>query len=422
MTETPRPRTLLVISQVYVPDPASVGQHMHDVAVEMARRGWRVIVYTSARGYEDPTAHYPARETVDGVEVRRLPLSSLGKKTIRARVAGGLLFIGQATLRALLAPRGSRMLISTSPPMCAAAAMAVSTLRRFPIVYWVMDMNPDQAVVMGKARAGSAPVRALDTLNRMILRRASEVVALDRFMADRLHRKRDVTDKLSIMPPWPHEDALEVVEHEHNPFRARHGLDGKFVIMYSGNHSPANPLDTLLAAAERLRDRKDIVFMFVGGGLAKREVDAAVAAGAPNIVSLPYQPMSELRYSLSAADCHVVTLGDDVVGMVHPCKVYGAMAVARPVLFFGPHPSHVSDLIDAHQIGAQVSHGDVDGAVRAIEAMCAAAPEARRAMGERAREAVRRSLSKNALCGRFCDVVEGRRAASAAPAAPEAAA
>src|SRR5439155_2433474 len=43
-------------------------------------------------------------------------------------------------------------------------------------------------------------------------------------------------------------------------------LDDKFVVMYSGNHSPCHPLDTLLEAARRLEKERDIVFCFVGGG------------------------------------------------------------------------------------------------------------------------------------------------------------
>ena len=116
--------------------------------------------------------------------------------------------------------------------------------------------------------------------------------------------------------------------------------------MYSGNHSRVNPITTLLQAAEALRDRTDIVFMFVGGGTAKKEVEVAIAAGATNIVSLPYQPIETLKYSLSAADLHVVTLGPSGVGIVHPCKIYGAMQVGRPILAVGPRPSHISDLLD----------------------------------------------------------------------------
>src|SRR6185369_6181033 len=143
-------------------------------------------------------------------------------------------------------------------------------------------------------------------------------------------------------------------------------------------HGPSNPLRTALDAAVRLLDDPRFAFVFVGGGIGKAEVDAVAG---PSILSLPYQPLERLRYSLSAADVHLVTIGDGVVGIVHPCKVYGAMAVSRPILFLGPSPSHVSDLIDSHQIGRQVEHGDVDGCVAAIRLLQEATPAERDVMG-----------------------------------------
>ena len=89
-------RTLLVISQVYVPDPAAVGQHLSDLCEEMVRRGWRVVVYAAARGYDDPSVRYPRRETLHGVEIRRLPCSSFGKRSLAVRLAAQLLFLAQA--------------------------------------------------------------------------------------------------------------------------------------------------------------------------------------------------------------------------------------------------------------------------------------------------------------------------------------
>jgi len=404
--------TLLLISQVYVPDPASVGQHMHDAAAELARRGHRVVVLASARGYDDPTRRYPTRETIDGVEVRRLPLSSFGKASIPVRLLGAGLFMVQCIAHGLFLGGLGRILVSTSPPMAAMAALVIATARRVPIKYWVMDLNPDQMVELGKARAGSPAVRAYDAFNRAILRRSADVVALDRFMADRLLRKLDVSHKLEVMPPWPHEDALEPVAHADNPFRAEHGLAGKTVVMYSGNHGYSTPLTTVLRAALRLREREDLVFMFIGGGVGKREVDKTIADNdPPNIRSLPYQPFDRLRYSLSAADVHLVSVGDSVVGVVHPCKVYGAMAVARPILLLGPDPCHVSDLVREHDIGWHIRHGDVDGAVATLGAIADADAGTLAGKGARAREVVRSRLGKAQLCGRFCDVVERDRPA-----------
>ena len=82
-----------------------MGQHLHDAAREMVRRGWRVRVLTSARGYAEPSQRYPRRETIDGVEVRRLAWGSFGKQSLGARTAGGLLFLLQALLRGTFARR-----------------------------------------------------------------------------------------------------------------------------------------------------------------------------------------------------------------------------------------------------------------------------------------------------------------------------
>ena len=84
-----------------------------------------------------------------------------------------------------------------------------------------------------------------------------------------------------------------------------HGLTDKFVVMYSGNHSPCHPLDTLLAAARKLQARPNIVFCFVGGGSEFQKVKAFARDNSlPNILCLPYQARNKLSGSLSAADLH----------------------------------------------------------------------------------------------------------------------
>lgn len=406
-----RQPTILVLSQVYPPDPAAVGQYMHDAAAELARRGWRVIVYCANRGYNDPSQRYAAREIRDGVEIRRLPLSSFGKRSIPARIIGALSLLFQATLRGLFVPKLDAILVSTSPPMCSAAAWAIATLRRrVSITYWVMDINPDQMVEMGLTKANSPLVKVFDWFNRRVLKRARHVVTLDRFMAERMLRKADIRDKLTVAPPWPLEDHLKIVPHAENPFRREHKLDGKLVIMYSGNHSVFTPLRTVLEAAIRLRDDDRLRFMFIGGGSGKPEVDRAIAEhGLANVISLPYQPLERVKYSLSAGDVHLVVLGDAEVGVRHPCKIYGAMALARPTLLLGPEPSHVSDLVRELKIGWHIRHGEVDEAVAAIGQMLEGDPSELAAMGERARREVDRELNVTTLRGRFCDLIEQDR-------------
>ena len=398
---------LLVLSQVYPPDTPAVGQYMHEAAQALVDRGYYVLSLTSARAYEDPSQRFPKHEVRDGVNIRRLPLSSFGKSSILIRLIGGISFTLQCIAHGLLLRNLKHIVVSTSPPMCPFAAIVLNMLRGTPITYWVMDLNPDQMIELGRASPTSLQVRIFDWLNRQILRRAQTVIALDRFMADRLNRKVDIINKLVVFPPWPLEDHIEPVNHADNPFRQEQGLEDKIVIMYSGNLSIASPVDTILEAAKRVTDLPNLLFLFIGGGIVKKQIDELIAREQPaNIRTLPYQPIESLRYSLSAADVHLVAVGEKVVGICHPCKIYGSMAVARPILSLGPPACHASDILADGEIGWSIEHGNVDKAERVIREIYATTEADRREKGLEARRMIDRKFSKQHLCGRFADVVE----------------
>ena len=398
---------ILVLTQAYVPDPASSGQHLHGAAAALAARGHDVRVLAASRGYNDPGQRYPRREARDGVEIRRIPLSSFGKASTLVRAVGAFSLAVQTIARGLLSRRNDAILVSTSPPLHTIAALVLSWLRGTPICYWVMDLYPDAAIEMGMLREGTLPVRMMEWLNRRILGRAKRIVFLDRFMAARTRLDLDVTAKSAVMPPWPHNDPTECPRHADNPWRRQHADEGRLVVMYSGGFTAAHPLDTLLQAALRLKDDKRIEFFFVGDGSLKREIETLIEQERPpNIRSLPYQPLETLRYSLSAADVHVVSVGNRMVGISHPCKIYGAMAAGRPILLLGPDPCHATDIIGEHDIGWHVAHGDVDRAVDVLREIRSTPCARLLRMGETAQELIRRHYSRDVLRSRFCNEME----------------
>ena len=407
MSTPPAVRRYLILSQVYVPDPAAVGQHLHEVAAALAARGHAVRVVCSARGYDDPGRVYPKRETIDGVTVRRYGLPLFSKASMPLRVFGSLWAMAALFVLGLFGGRAGVVIFSTSPPMVGLLGVALARLKRAASLYWAMDLNPDQLIAMGKLKPASPVARAIELVNRTILRRSTLTVTLDRFMAERINGSGRRPRRVMVLPPWAPEPADRPVPHAQNPFRERHGLSDKFVVMYSGNHSPANPLRTVLDAALALREDDRVRFAFVGGGMEKQRVRAFVTEHRlTNVLELPYQPIAELPYSLGAADVHVVTLGANMVGIVHPCKVYGAMAVGRPVLFVGPRPSHVSDLLDSADIGRGVEHGDVAGAVAAIRELAALPVEAMDTMGRTGAAIVAGRFAHGQLVTRFCDAAD----------------
>jgi hypothetical protein len=163
-------------------------------------------------------------------------------------------------------------------------------------------------------------------------------------MQSRILSKGVTPSKVVAVPLWSQEIQFDAAGR--NRFRADHQIEKKFVVMYSGNHSPCHPLGSLLKAAAWFAHDPAIVFCFVGGGSEFRKLQLLQRrTRCPSILCLPYQPLAQLSGSLSAADLHIIVMGENLVGLVHPCKVYNLLNLGIPILYIGPQPSPVTQLL-----------------------------------------------------------------------------
>jgi colanic acid biosynthesis glycosyl transferase WcaI len=387
---------VLLLNQAFHPDVVSTGQHATDLALALAAAGHEVTVIASQRAYDDSSRRFPPREEWRGIRIIRIGMLGLGKSARWRRAADFASFTANCFLRMLLVRRADLIIALTSPPLISALAAWVVRLRGGKLVFWVMDLNPDEAIAAGWMRADSRIGRLMGSILKFSLRHSDRLIALDRYMAQRLVDKGVPERKVTVIPPWSH-DAVFRDPSGREAFRREHGLDGKFVVMYSGNHSPCHPLDTVLAAAQRLRNDDGIAFCFVGGGSEFRKVrDFAAANQLRNIHSIPYQPLDRLSGSLSAADLHLVVMGDPFVGIVHPCKVYNIRRLGIPFVYIGPRPSHITELSPA----ARFAHGDVEGVAQFIRSA-----DGGHFLGAAARDP-QDDFSQQALLSRMLDVIE----------------
>jgi colanic acid biosynthesis glycosyl transferase WcaI len=305
------------------------------------------------------------------VRIIRVGSSGFGKNSRWRRALDCVSFMALCGLRVVCWPRADVVVALSSPPLISLLGLSLARWRRSRFVYWVMDLNPDEAVAAGWLRAKSSPARLLEWLSRLTLRQADQVIALDRFMLARIAQKGIPSARMSILPPWSHDSEVRYDPVGRECFRKQHNLHRKFVVMYSGNHGPCHPLDTVLEAMRRLANNHEITFCFIGGGTEFRRIERVVAdSGSFNVLCLPYQPLNQLSASLSAADLHVVTMGDGFVGLVHPCKIYNILRVGAPLVYIGPNPSPASEILaeaDGQLLSASLRHGDVDGFVDIIE-------------------------------------------------------
>lgn len=363
---------ILLLNQTFYPDVVATGQYLSELAVTLAERGHQVTVITGRRAYDNPERIFQKAETWRGIQIIRVGSAGLGKGAKWKRALDFASFMWFCFLRLSFLPRQDVVVALTSPPLISFLGALLSRLRGSRFFYWVMDFNPDEAIVAGWLRADSTAAKILESISRFSLRQATGIIALDRFMRDRIVAKGIATEKITVLPPWSQDSDVRFDATGRTAFRKLHGLNDKFVIMYSGNHSPCHPLDTILKAAEKLAGDREIAFLFVGGGSRFAQVrQFASEHSLSNIVCLPYQPMEQLAGTLSAADLHLVVMGNPFVGIVHPCKVYNILRVGSPLLYVGPRPSHISEILQAlngELPCGSAEHGEVDRVIEHIVA------------------------------------------------------
>ena len=366
----------LLLNQCFYPDVVATAQHLTDLATELSARGHDVTVIASDRGYDNPQARFPRHESWRNIRIIRLPSLPLGKSSRWQRALNFASFMIVCASRLLVMRRFDVVVALTSPPLISFLGALFVRLKGGKLCFWVMDLNPDEAIAAGWLHDRSIVARMLKRMLGYSLKLADRTIVLDRFMQERVIAKGATAERVAIIPPGSIDDAVKFSIDGREAFRHEHGFADRFVVMYAGNHSPCHPLDTLLEAALRLKTREDVAFCFVGGGSEYAKVKQfAIRHELSNVKCLPYQPLNELSNSLSAADLHVVVMGDEFVGIVHPSKIYNLMAVGAPVLYVGPEVSHINDI--ATQNGGRFflhRHGDVEGVVASV---CAISEELR---------------------------------------------
>jgi putative colanic acid biosynthesis glycosyltransferase WcaI len=401
----PGPRRVLFINQYYWPDHASTAQHLTDLAEALAGDGHECHVLCARGRYQPGAPRPPAFEVRHGVHIHRVPATSLGRASTLTRMADYLSFYARALWTGLALPRFDAVVTLTTPPIIGLIGTLLRRLKGSRHVYWSMDLHPDASLALGRMSARHPVVARLSWLGDAVYRQADKVVVLGSYMADRIAAKRVRPDRLVTIPVWSRRDEIYPLPRAGHPLRAELGLADKFVAMYSGNLGLAHSFDEFLDAARRLRDRPEIVFLFVGAGPRLSEVRAAQGReGLDNIRLLDYFPRERLHASLSLADVHLISMRHEMTGIVVPGKLYGAMASGRPTLFVGPEHCESADTIRQADCGLTVRQGDADGLVDALTRL-AADPELAEQMGARGRAAFLATYERTPCCTRWSEVI-----------------
>jgi putative colanic acid biosynthesis glycosyltransferase WcaI len=360
---------VLLLNQAFWPDVVASAQQLTMLARRLSERGHQVTVVAGRRGYDDPKSVFKRRETWNSVNILRIQSINVGKRNQLRRLLNFGSFMFACGARLVVLPRQDVVIALTSPPLISWLGAWFVRLKGGELIFWPLDLNPDEAIAAGWLQPASLVAKFLGRLLNSTMRRAKTIIALDEFMKERIVAKGISAGKIDVIPPAADEQ-MDYDGAGREEFRRCHELADKFVVMYAGNHSPCHPLDTLLGAALKLKHRDDIVFVFAGGGSELPGVKAfARSHNLGNIRCLPYQPQAQLPALLSSADLHVVVMGEAFGGIVHPSKIYNILKIGAPFLFIGPDKSFVSKIITANEgVATSARHGEIERVATIISA------------------------------------------------------
>ncbi|MDG2908808.1 MAG: glycosyltransferase family 4 protein [Acidimicrobiales bacterium] len=406
---------LLVITPHLSPDTAPTGVVVSRIVDELGTAGHDVHVVTSLPWYRDHRVEdgwrgrLVRRGSQGSASVVRLQPFAGRKERLVGRAFGFAMFSGTAALAAVAARGPFDAVMALSPPLTLGPAGWVAARRhRCPLVLNVQDVFPDVAIEVG-AITSPRVIRLFRSLERFCYRRSDAVTVLSDDLAANVTAKLGGSSRdplVRVIPNFVDTTTIRPLDRD-TAYRGELGLGDRTVVMYAGNLGHSQPLDIIVEAARRHRDRDDIAYVINGGGVAAEGLHRA-AEDLPNLTVVGYQPADRVPEVMASADVHVVALRRGLSASSVPSKMYSILAAGRPLIASVDEGSEVARVVGEARAGVAVPPEDVDAFVAAVERLVGDAG-ARASMGDSGRAWAQQWASPRSVTDSYVRLVEELR-------------
>lgn len=409
-----KPHIVFVLNYFY-PDLASISQLLTELVMHL-KDDFRITVITAQPGYAGEKVEVDKKvsyDEMDGMRIIRVKLPTVDKRNKFSRLKYISTYFFYAVFLLLRQKEVDLIYTTSQPPILGGLIGTIGKVfkARAKHVYNIQDFNPEQAQATGfmKSKLTFRIAKWLDDLN---CRYADHIVTIGQEMQETLVKRfgrRKVTPH-SVIFNWANEQDIVPLPHTHPEvaaFRAQYGLENKFVVMYSGNIGLYYDLENLIKLAGRFKEERDLAFVFIGDGAVKPIMQDYVRQQAlANVYFVPYQAVEKLKYSLNAADVHLVVNQKGIKGISVPSKIYGVMAAGKPVLGILEKGSEAHRLIVESGCGAVAEPQQYEEIVSRIEALYRMNHGQLEARGAQGRAYLERHLRKEMALDQYLSLLK----------------
>lgn len=363
-------KSLLMYTNYFYPEVATTGQILTELAEGLSSTFDITVICEIPSYAQEIEDKYKTKrfyvESYSGIKVIRVRVPQVNKQSKISRIKYILSYFLNCILATLKAGKYDLVFTVTQPPILGGI---LGTIGKFitggKLMYQIMDFNPEQTIAVNYS-GNKVVLKAMMWWDKRTCRKADIVVTLGRDMQEtliaRFHGKK-VPNNI-VINNWIDEEKIHPLagDDEHVvAFKRKYGLEGKFVIMTSGNIGLYYDFENILKVMGYFKDDDSIRFAFVGdGGMKSTLTEYAKTNNLSNVVFIPFQKKEDLIYSLNSADVHIVTNARGIKGVSVPSKIYGILAVNKPIWGILEEDSEAWRIIEESGCGVLVKAGDYE--------------------------------------------------------------
>ncbi len=360
----------VILNQYYVPDVASTGHLLFELAENIASQGADVNVITCRPSYgpKETWQKCPRKEIKNGVKVHRMFTTRYSKDSILGRLINSVTFLFPLALFHVL-PRykGEVFLYTTNPPYLGFVGGFMSVIRPHKYVVLLHDSYPELAVWVGKIRKNGLIDKFWRWCNKIMYQRSKQIIVLSdaakKLVVDNYGPD---PDRVHVIANWADPNELTPKPKEESDFAKEHKLIEPFTLLYSGNLGLYYEFDMLLEGAKKL-EKENFRLVFTGAGGQRDSIEERIKKlELTNTILLPYTPQEKFNDALNGCDGLLVTIAEGIDGISFPSKLYTCMSVGKPIIAFSSPTSELRKKVEDNNIGKWVQLGDSEGFANCI--------------------------------------------------------
>lgn len=393
----------------FAPEIGAPQARLYDLSSAWVRSGHEVTAITGFPNHptgilrDEDRGKLWATEQINGIRVLRNWLYATPNEGIVKKTLGHLSFMVTAVLFGL--PRLGKIdvLIASSPTFFSViSAWLMSLIKRVPFVFEVRDLWPAVFVDLGVLK-NPLLIKILEAIEMFLYRRAALVVTVTESFRDTLIKRGIPGNKIVTVTNGADIELFQPSGNGNHPreeIRQEYGLENKFTVMYLGAHGISHSLETVVRAADILRDETGVCFLLVGEGAEKSKlVELKQQLNLQNLMMLPGQPKARVPGFYQAADVCLVMLRDvPLFTTFIPSKMFEIMAAARPII--GAVKGESEEILERSGNAVVIEQENPASLAAAVKQL-QSDPELRAQMAAQGRDFVIKNYSRESLAEKY---------------------